>query len=182
MIDPVDQWAVAGIGEVEGKTLRSAMDEKLDLAPKTDEDKAQAEEEAAAQGDLSSLLARFKHVLEGQVSEVRLSTRLTDSPACLVVPDGGLGPYIERLLRASQGTDLPVQKRILELNAKHPLIQAMRALHERDAESAEVSGYIELLYDQSLLSEGSPVEDPARIAKHLTRLMQLAAQQASAAA
>ncbi len=182
MIDPVDQWAVAGIGEAEGKTLRSAMDEKLDLAPNADEDKTQADEAAAAQGDLSTLLARFKQVLEGQVSEVRLSTRLTDSPACLVVPDGGLGPYIERLLRASQGTDLPVQKRILELNAKHPLIQAMRALHERDAESAEVRGYIELLYDQSLLSEGSPVEDPARIAKHLTRLMQLAAQQASAAA
>jgi molecular chaperone HtpG len=80
------------------------------------------------------------------------------------------------LLRAQQGADIPVTKRILEVNAKHPLISALRQLHERDASSQEVAEAIELVYDQALLSEGSPIDDPARVAKRLTRLLQSSAE------
>jgi molecular chaperone HtpG len=173
LTDPVDQWAIAGLGEFDGKPLRSAMDEKLDLGSKTDGEEKKAQTNDAP---LDALISRFTSVLDGQVSEVRTSERLTDSPTCLVVPDGGLGPYVERILRMQQGYDLPVQKRIMEINAEHPLIRAMRDLHQKDENSEEVRDYVELLYDQALLSEGSPVEDPARIAKHLTRLMQRAAE------
>jgi molecular chaperone HtpG len=125
---------------------------------------------------VEALVTRFKDVLAAQVSEVRFSDRLTDSPTCLVVPEGGLDPYIERLLRMQQGADMPSQKRILEINAKHPLILALAKLHGRDAESPEVRDTIELLYDQALLSEGSPIDDPARVAKQLTRLLTSSAE------
>jgi molecular chaperone HtpG len=174
MVDTVDDWAVRGLAEVEGKPLRSAMDEKLELdEPKSEEEKAKE----AEQKPLSDkLLEQFKKVLAEQVSEVRVSDRLTDSPSCLVIPDGGLDPYIERLLRAQQGAAMPSQKRILEVNTKHPLIATLAKLHERTPESSDVDEAIELVYDQALLSEGSPIEDPARVAKRLIKLLQASAE------
>ncbi|MEY4513018.1 MAG: Chaperone protein HtpG [Pseudomonadota bacterium] len=169
MVDTVDDWAVRALGEFEGKPLRSAMDEKLDLDDKKDDEPK--DEQKSALSD--ALLAHFRDVLKEQVNEVRISDRLTDSPSCLVIPDGGLTPYIERMLRAQQGADIPAQKRILEVNTKHPLIQTLAQLHERDAGSDEVREAIELVYDQALLSEGSPIDDPARVAKRLIRLLQV---------
>jgi molecular chaperone HtpG len=174
MVDTVDDWAVRGLAEFDGKPLRSAADEKLELdEPKSEEEKAKE----AEQKPLSDkLLEQFKKVLAEQVSEVRVSDRLTDSPSCLVIPDGGLDPYIERLLRAQQGVQAPSQKRILEINTKHPLISTLAKLHERSAESPDVNEAIELVYDQALLSEGSPIEDPARVAKRLIKLLQASAE------
>jgi molecular chaperone HtpG len=177
MTDTVDEWAVRALGEFEGKPLTSVMDEKLDLTPQSEEEKKQQE---AAAPDVAALLARFKTVLADHVSEVRTSDRLTDSPSCLVVPDGGLGPYIERILRLQQGMDVPMTKRILEVNGNHPLIRSLAAMHAKNAESPEVSEFIELIYDQALLSEGSPLEDPHRVAKRLTQLMQWSAETRSA--
>jgi molecular chaperone HtpG len=172
MVDPVDEWAVRGLESFEGKQLVSAMDEKLDLEHKAED---QAKATVAAQ-ELEPLIARFKEVLAEQVSEVRVSDRLTDSPSCLVVPDGGLDPYIERILRAQQSMDLPTTKRILELNADHVLIRGIAGMLGDEAQKAQVSDFIELVYDQALLSEGSPLEDPARVAKRLTQLMQRSVQ------
>jgi molecular chaperone HtpG len=165
---------VRALGEFEGKQLRSAMDEKLELdQPKTDEEKKDEPKNELSE----ALLTHFREVLKEQVSEVHTSDRLTDSPSCLVIPDGGLTPYLERLMRMQQGgADLPTSKRILEVNTKHPLIQTLAQLHERDASSDEVREAIELVYDQALLSEGSPIEDPARVAKRLIRLLQVNAQ------
>jgi molecular chaperone HtpG len=89
-----------------------------------------------------------------------------------VVPDGGLGPYIERLLRAQQGADMPIQKRILEINTKHPLIQALVRLLGAAPGDSTLPESIELIYDQALLAEGSPIDDPARMAKRLIKLLQ----------
>jgi molecular chaperone HtpG len=164
---------VRALGEFDGKPLTSVMDENLELEPKSEEEQ-KAETDAAP--DVAELLARFKTVLAEHVSEVRTSDRLTDSPSCLVVPDGGLGPYIERILRVQQGMDMPMTKRILEVNGKHPLIRALAAMHAKDPESKEVGEFIELVYDQALLSEGSPLEDPHRVARRLTQLMQWSAE------
>jgi molecular chaperone HtpG len=118
------------------------------------------------------LLEHFKQTLSAQVSEVRASKRLADSPACLVTPEGGFAPHIERMLRA-RNEGLPSMKRILELNLDHPLIQKIGVLSAGGSQSRD---WIELVYDQALLAEGSPIDDPGGFAKRMTRLMTLAAE------
>jgi len=145
--------------------LVSAMDADLQLDDAAD---------AVGSSELDGLLRRFGEVLADHVSEVRPSRRLTDSPVCLVLPEGGLPPYLERLMRLQQA-ELPSQKRILEVNPDHPLVASLRTLHERDAGSAEVSEWMEVLHDQALLAEGSPIDDPATFAQRLTALLTEAA-------
>jgi molecular chaperone HtpG len=167
MTDGVDPFAVSSLQEFEGKPLVSAMDENLELA---DEDLSEEQKAAEAEQKKQAqpLVERFKNVLASKVGEVRLSTRLTDSPVCLVVPEGGIAPHIERLMMARQ-MGMPAQKRILELNPGHPLIQN---LERRDREDpGNVSSWIELLYDQALIAEGSPLENPAAFAQRLTSLL-----------
>ena len=173
MTDGVDPFAVASLGEFEGKQLVSAMDENLELGEEelTEEQRA-TETEQKKQAE--PLVERFKAVLASKVGEVRLSTRLTDSPVCLVVPEGGIAPHIERLMMARQ-MGMPAQKRILELNPAHPLI---RNLEQRDKEDpGNVARWIELLYDQALIAEGSPLENPASFAQRLTQLLTSASSQ-----
>ncbi|MES1177669.1 MAG: molecular chaperone HtpG [Myxococcales bacterium] len=167
MTDGVDPFAVTSLSEFDGKPLVSAMDENLELGEEelSEEQKA-AEAEQKKQAE--PLVERFKAVLAAKVGEVRLSTRLTDSPVCLVIPEGGMAPHIERLMMARQ-MGIPPQKRILELNPGHPLIQN---LERRDKEEpGNVAAWIELLYDQALIAEGSPLENPAAFAQRLTSLL-----------
>jgi molecular chaperone HtpG len=164
MTDPVDEWAVMGIPEYDGKKLVSAMKANLPLKP---EDQAAQE---AAQENLSELTGRAKEVLKDLVSEVVLSTRLKDSPACLVVPEHGVHSHIERMLRA-QGNEMPTQKPILELNPTHPIVEKLKRLHAADHLSSDVADWLLLLHDQATLAEGSPITDPAGFAKRMTRLM-----------
>ena len=167
MTDGVDPFAVASLREFDGKPLVSAMDENLELGDEelTEEQRA-AENEQKKQAE--PLVERFKAVLASKVGEVRLSTRLTDSPVCLVVPEGGIAPHIERLMMARQ-MGMPPQERILELNPGHPLIQNLEQ-RDRD-EPGNVAAWIELLYDQALIAEGSPLENPAAFAQRLTSLL-----------
>ena len=167
MTDGVDPFAVTSLGEFDGKPLVSAMDENLDLGEEElSEEQRAAEAEQKKQAE--PLVERFKSVLASKVGEVRLSTRLTDSPVCLVIPEGGMAPHIERLMMARQ-MGIPAQKRILELNPGHPLIQN---LERRDREEpGNVAAWIELLYDQALIAEGSPLDNPAAFAQRLTTLL-----------
>jgi molecular chaperone HtpG len=110
---------------------------------------------------------------------VRISHRLTDSPVCLVVPEGGLQPYIERVLRATR-QEVPRTKRILELNPTHPLVKNLERMYEKAPDSEKLGDWIELLFEQALLAEGSPVEDPTRFASRLTTLLQEASSAAVA--
>jgi molecular chaperone HtpG len=174
MTHGIDQWAIEGLREFEGKQLVDAMQEGTGESAESDDKDSKAEDkpaESEAAKSIEGLLARAKTVLEAQVSDVRASERLTDSPACLVVPRGGLPAHIERLLRAHQ-QDLPEQKRILELNPKHPLVLRMKEELEKQADSPRLTEWLELLYDQALLIEGSPLPDPARFSKRLVALMQ----------
>ena len=150
MTDPIDEWAVDGIREYEGKPLKSAMKSDLDLdKEQTEEEKA---EKVANEERLEDLCERAKGVLEESISEVRISNRLTDSPCCLVVPEGGMHAHVERMLRA-QGQEMPTQKRILEINPDHPVVEKVHALHAEDAKSDEVAEWLHLLHDQALLAE-----------------------------
>ncbi|PTL83673.1 molecular chaperone HtpG [Vitiosangium sp. GDMCC 1.1324] len=171
MTDPVDEWAAQGLKEYQGKPLVSAMHADLKLK-ETEEEKREKEQRAKGLGPLAE---RMKEVLKEQVREVRVSDRLTDSPCCLVVPEGGSHAYVERLLR-ERGRGLPRTKRILEVNPSHPIIEHLKALQEKEPASEQVTEWVEMLYDQALLTEGSSVEDPNRFARRMTALMtQLAA-------
>ncbi|MEO1271178.1 MAG: molecular chaperone HtpG, partial [Myxococcota bacterium] len=171
LTDTIDQWVIDSLKEFGDTPLVSALDADLKF-DEDDTDKASAREEQASV--YKGFTERIGTLLDDKIKEVRLSERLTDSPACLVLPEGGLPSYIERLLRANQ-QDLPTTKRILEINPTHPLIQNLKALVESGHEdAAEVDGWIELLYDQALLTEGSPIDDPAQFATRMTRLMQTA--------
>jgi molecular chaperone HtpG len=170
LTDGVDQWAIEGLEQYEGKALANAMEEGLSLDT---ESKDGEEPKLPDAGELSGLVQRCQEILAAHVSEVRVSGRLTDSPVCLVIPKGGLPAHIERMMRAYQ-QDLPSQKRILELNPTHPLLLRMKDEHARDAASDKLVEQVEMLYDQALLAEGSPLPDPTRFAHRVAALMQAA--------
>lgn len=176
MTDPVDEWAAQGLREFQGKPLVSALQADLKLQS-TDEQKKEHEQNSEG---LKGLTAKMKDVLQDSVREVRVSDRLTDSPVCLVVPEGGSPAYLERLLQ-QRGKGMPRVKRILEVNPKHPVIEHLKAVHEKDPAQAQVSEWIELLHDQALLTEGSTISDPNRFARRLTALLTQVAGQAAKA-
>jgi molecular chaperone HtpG len=170
MTDAVDPFAVAGLHEYGGKPVVSVASPDLKLGG---EDEKKPEEPKSK--EQTALLDRFSSVLKEQVSSVKASTRLHDSPACLIVPDGGLPPQIERLMRA-QGRELPKSQRILELNLEHPLLKNLQRLEDAAPGSEKVQEWMHLIYDQALLAEGTPLEDPAAFAKRLTRLFTSASE------
>jgi molecular chaperone HtpG len=174
MTDAVDPFAVAALSEYAGKPVVSVASPDLKL------DEAQEKEAEAAQSSgQTALLESFGKVLAEHVASVKASARLLDSPACLIVPDGGLSPHIERMIRA-QGRELPKSRRILELNLEHPLLKNLQRLADAAPGSDGVQEWMHLIYDQALLAEGSPIDDPTAFAKRLTRLFTTAsAQEAS---
>ena len=175
MCDAIDEWAVQGLGDFDDHKLVSAQDSDLTLED-SGEDKAAREEHEQT---FAALFERMKSVLDEQVSELRMSSRLTDSPCCLVIPAGGHNAYLERLLRA-QDDSVPRSKRILEVNPTHPLVLNLKQLHDLSPESDQVTAWIEMLHDQVLLGEGSPLEDPSRMARRVTQLMEQASSSALA--
>ena len=172
MTDTVDEWAVQGLREFDGKTLVSALKADLDLdGEDSEEDKKKKEE---MQEGLKGLTAAMQTTLDAHVKEVRMSSRLTDSPACLVTPEGGMNAHLERLLRMHEA-EVPENKRILEINPDHVLIGRMQALFDKEGASDKLTDWVWVLYDQSLMVEGSPVADPQAFAKRVTRLLEQAA-------
>ena len=162
--DPVDEWLVESLGEFDGKKFVDIARGDVAFGTETEREAEKSANEAAAK-DLKPLMDAIKTQLDADISEVRLSTRLADSPACLVATANGLSPAMERMLRA-MNKDAPKEKRILELNGTHPLVEKIKGL-EGDA----LKDAVELLYDQALIAEGSPVADPARFGKLLVNLM-----------
>jgi molecular chaperone HtpG len=161
LTDPVDEVWVGNVTEFDGKPLRSVAKGEVDLD--SDEDKSDAEREEQ-QKEFADLLAWLKETLSEHVKEVRLSTRLTESPACLITDAFGMTPALARLYRAS-GQAVPVGKRILELNPSHPLVTGLRDAHKDRADDRSVAETAELLYGTALLAEGGALEDPARFAE-----------------
>ncbi|GAS99069.1 heat shock protein 90 [Mycolicibacterium canariasense] len=158
LTDPVDEVWVETVPEFEGKKLQSVAKGEVDLGAK---DGSDADSEHP---DFADLLTWLQQTLDEHVKEVRLSTRLTSSPACLITDTFGITPQLVRMYRAS-GQDVPVGKRILELNPDHPLVTGMR---QALADSAEGLGdAAELLYGTALLAEGGSLDDPARFASIL---------------
>ena len=166
MTDAVDTWAAEAIAEFGGKKLVNAMRADVKL-PSTDEETKKAEE---ASKDFGALLAVAKKSLEGKVADVRTSSRLVDSPACLVLGLGAMPAHLEKVIRQS-GKEVPRGKRDLELNPAHPAVKRLAAIAAENPSDPRLEDFIVVLYEQSLVAEGSPLEDPNGFAKRLTSLL-----------
>jgi molecular chaperone HtpG len=166
-VDPVDEWVAEGLREFDGKKLVSAGKGGLDLP----DDAGEKEKREETAGLFAGLVTKLKSSLSSQVADVRVSNRLTDSPACLVTAEGGVSPHVERLMRANR-YDVPEQKRVLEINPEHRIVIRMRELAEDAANEARVAEMSELLYDQALVAEGGLPSDPPKFAKRLTKLLE----------
>jgi molecular chaperone HtpG len=165
LTDPVDELVVQSVTEYEGKRLRSAGKGAVEL--EAGEKKEEGEEQKK---EFEPFLGTLQKRLEKWVKEVRLSGRLTKSPAVLVVSDHDYSPQLERLL--SQGRDGVRQRRILELNAGHALVQGLRRRFDANPSDAVVGDYGELLLGWSLLAEGSEPHDPVRFTQLVAGLME----------
>lgn len=169
LTDPVDEMWVGAVTEFEGKPIQSIAKGEIDLET---EDEKQASEQLREQQekDFADVLGWLKETLDADVKEVRLTNRLTTSPACIVGDVFDFTPMLERMYRAS-GQDLPHSKRILELNPAHPLVTGLRDAYAgvKDAEDkpAELGETAELLYGTAVLAEGGELKDPAHFARIL---------------
>jgi molecular chaperone HtpG len=160
--DPVDNWLVSSLREFDGRQLQSVAQGAGDLSALASEEEKQAKVEADA--EYADLLARLKSHLAGQASDVRLSTRLTASPACIVSNEPETDMTIVQRLR---GTGLPRQP-VLELNPDHPLIERLN--HARD-DDARLGEWAQVLFSQSALTFGARLEDPATFVSQLNSLL-----------
>lgn len=164
LADRVDEWVVTHLTEFDGKPLQSAAQGSLDVAKLGAEGVSAVQPEPQSE-DFKDLLARMHDVLKDRASQVRLTHRLTDSPACLVADEHGMSRHLERILREA-GQTLPSSRPIFEINPDHPIVQRLK--HESD--SALVADWTQVLFDQSLLAEGTALDDPAAFVKRLNAL------------
>ena len=160
--DRVDEWLVSNLHEFEGKQLQSVAKGGLDLGSLEDEEEKKEQEKES--GEYKDLVERIKRELEDKVKEVRVTHRLTESPACLVSDQHDMGMNLERLLK-SAGQNVPTSKPILEINPHHPLVQQLKYEEDR------FSDWSTILFDQAMLSEGGQLDDPAGFVKRLNGLM-----------
>ena len=167
--DPIDEWVTQALTEYDGKKFKAIDRGELDLDTE-DEKKSKEEELKKADEEFKPLVEYIQKTLEKSVKEVKLSTRMTDSACCLVADQFGMNANMERIMKA-MGQDYQETKRTLELNHKHPLLTKMKSMFEADAKDSSLADYCELLIDQALMTEGSPVRNPAKFAKRISELM-----------
>ncbi|GAB4357071.1 MAG: molecular chaperone HtpG [Methylohalobius crimeensis] len=164
--DPVDEWLVGHLSEFEGTPLQSVAQGDLDLGKLADEGEDKAHE-LVEQG-FAGVIAKIKQVFGDKVKEVKLSRRLTDSPACLVLEDNALSRRMESILKASGQPVFSASKPVFELNPKHPLVKRL----QDESEQQRFEDLAWLLYDQAVLAEGGQLEEPASFVGRFNRLLQ----------
>jgi molecular chaperone HtpG len=162
MYDRVDEWVLSSLTEFDGKPLRSVT--RGDLDPASLSSDAEKVEPPSA-GDYQDLLTRMQEALGDRAAAVRLTHRLTDSPACLVSEADGMSLNLERILRAS-GQPVPHAKPILEINPEHPIVQRLK----QEADASLFADWSHTLFDQATLAEGGQLDDPAMFVKRLNAL------------
>ena len=156
--DRVDEWLVANFGDYEKFPLKSiAKGDLEDLDSK--EDKKKKEKTAK---DFKKVINKVQKILENQVKEVKVSSRLSESPSCLIADENEMGSNMERIMK-SLGQDVPETKPILEINPKHPLVKKLKTKVDKDL--------VKVLFDQAVLSEGGQIKEPAEFVKRMNKLM-----------
>ncbi len=162
LVDRVDEWMLSHLYEFEGKSLQSVAKGSVDLGQLQDEEEKKKAEEAAEH--LKPLLDQLKTSLAERAKDVRVTTRLVDSPACIVVEEGDMSGHLARLLKQA-GQSAPVSKPTLEINPEHALVKRLQAGDARFDDLAQV------LFDQAVLAEGGHLEDPAAYVKRINALL-----------
>ena len=161
MTDRVDEWALNYLHDFDGTPLQSVAKGAVDLGKLQDEAEKKAAEEAAE--TFKPLLAKLKEALKDKAEDVRVTTRLVDSPACLVVQDHGMSTQLARMLKQA-GQTAPEVKPVLEVNAEHPLVKKLDG-------SVHFNDLAHILFDQALLAEGGLPADPAAYVKRVNALL-----------
>lgn len=169
LTDPVDELMVQTLHEFDGKSLKSVGKGEIDLDGEADEEEG-AEERKEKEEELGPLLEAIQKQLDEHVKHVRTSGRLTESPACLVGAEHDYSPQLEKLLLKGKGGG-PKQRRILEVNAGHPIVDGLRRRFAAEGDSPAVAEYAELLFGYALLAEGSEHPDPPAFNRRLVELM-----------
>jgi molecular chaperone HtpG len=164
MSDRVDEWVVSLLTEFDGKPLQSVAKGGLDLSKLGGEAEQQAHEKNA--GEHKGLVERIQNVLKDRASAVRVTSRLTDSPSCLVSDEHGMSAHLERMLKAA-GQNVPGSKPILEINPQHPIVQRLKD----ESDERRFSDWSHILFDQAQLAEGGQLDDPASFVKRLNEVM-----------
>jgi molecular chaperone HtpG len=164
LTDRVDEWLVSHFTEYKEKHLQSVAKGELDLGDLEDQEDKEKVEKAAEEH--KHLIERVKSALGESVKEVRVSSRLTDSPACLVVGDYDMSQNLARVLK-QLGQDAPMPTPIIEINLEHPLLERM----DKESDEDKFGELARLVFDQALLAEGGQLEDPAGFVHRLNRLM-----------
>ncbi|MEO8281460.1 MAG: molecular chaperone HtpG, partial [Ideonella sp.] len=161
LIDRVDEWMLSHLYEFDGKPLQSVAKGAVDLGKLQDEDEKKHAEEAASA--FKPVLDRLKEALKDRAKDVRVTTRLVDSPACLVVEEGDMSGHLARMLKQA-GQSAPKSQPILEVNAEHPLVKRLEG-------SDHFDDLANILFDQAMLAEGGQLEDPAAYVKRVNALL-----------
>jgi molecular chaperone HtpG len=170
--DPVDELMVQSLHEFQEHKLKSVTKGRFELG--TDEEKKQAEEQIKQkEEEYKSFLEACQKKLDEYVKQIRVSSRLVDSPACLVTEEHEYSPHLERLLQKGKGGG-PKQRRIMELNPDHPIIQKLHDRFKSNADDATLGDAVELLFELALVAEGSEIADPVRLNRLTLDLLQKA--------
>jgi len=162
--DRVDEWLLGSLTEFDGKPLQSVAKGDLDLGKL--EDEAEKEQQKKVEDEYKSLVEKIQTTLGDRVKEVRVTHRLTDSPACLVAGEHDLSGNLERMLKAA-GQKTPDSKPVLEINPGHRLLELLKA----ENELSRFDDLAHVLFDQALLAEGGQLEDPASFVKRMNSLL-----------
>ncbi len=166
--DQVDEVWLQTTSTYQGKTFQAVGKGEVDLDQ--DDEKDDKEERQKQEDSLKDLLNCIRVHLQDDIREVRLSKRLTKSPACLVGEAGDMSPQMEDMLR-QMGQEVPKTKRILELNPKHEIVEKLQGVFDRDPAAAELSQFARVLYGQALLAEGGQLPEPAEFSRLLSEIL-----------
>lgn len=164
MVDEIDDIIMGSLNEFKGKKFKSAIKGDIEL------DKGEKEKKEEEKKKYGKLMDLVKEHLKEDIKDARLSNRLTGSPCCLVVDEGAMDASMEKLMKA-MGQAVPESKKILEVNPSHPVIETMNKIFEKDSEDKILKEYIELIYNQALILEGSKLKEPVKFAGLVSRLM-----------
>ena len=164
MHDRIDEWTISHLNEYEGKQFVSVTQGDLNLGNLEDAEDKKAQEQASEEH--KELVERVKNVLSDKVAEVKVTMRLTDTPACIVAGEGDMPLQMVKMLQAA-GQEVPDVKPVFEINPEHALIN----LIEKEQSEEQFSEWVDVLFDQALLAEQGQLDDPASFASKLNKLL-----------
>jgi molecular chaperone HtpG len=167
MVDAIDEWVVQSLTEYDSKKLVNVTKGDLDLGDLT---KEETEKKKEHEGEYKTFLESVAKHLNSKVKEVRLTSRLKDSPACVVAGENDMGANMERILKMSNQT-FDASKKILEINPEHAISKKALKAFEADGESSDSQDWMEYLYGQALIAEGSELPDPASYVKLINKML-----------